>query len=258
MKQDFHFLITTLKTTSIFLVLSLATLLLSCEKSKEIDDDKPRIQSISIAGIPDKDIEFIPERYVIAVQLPAVVPKGGLKPNFKLTENTEILEGLTEDGTFEPGLFCGGSALNTTNPKTLVVANDKKTAIYRNTTTYQINFKPAPGCPEVLDNIPITYFRDDSSGSSLQIQVPLKNPFSSFKVYSISLKNVSTGKEHDNTLPPYLRDNNLNRCPSGIDNRVNLFYTVPPGPGSYEVSITMNCGDNQKILTFPQLLVLKE
>ena len=237
-----------MKTTSTILALSLAALLFSCEKPKELNDDKPRIQSISIPGIPDKDIEFIPERYVINVQLPAEVPAGGLKANFKLTENTEFVKGLTADGTFSS--TCGGQILD--------VANDKKTAIYRNVTSYQINFKPAPGCPEVLDDVPITSFRDGSSGSSLQIQVPLKNPFSSFKVYSVRLKNLSTGMEYDNTLPPYLRDNALNRCPSGIDNLVSLFYISSPvvPPGTYEVSITMDCGGGEKTLTFSQPLVL--
>ncbi|MPR36022.1 hypothetical protein [Salmonirosea aquatica] len=251
-----------MKSTATFLALSLAALLFSCEKPNEIDEDKPRIKSISISGIPDKDIEFIPERYVINVQLPAMVPEGGLKPNFQLTENTEILEGLTPAGTFESRLLCGDHSLNTSNPTTLIVANDKKTAIYRNTTTYQINFIRPLGCPEVLGNIPITYSRDSSNANSMQIQVPLQNPFSSFKVFAIRLKNLSTGAQHDNTLPSYLGDYFLNRCPSGIDNRVSLFYTsspkVPPGPGSYEVSVTMNCGESQRTLTFPQPLVIAE
>lgn len=249
-----------MKATTPLLALSLAAILFSCEKSKEIDDDKPRIKAISIAGILDQDIELIPERYVINVQLPATVREGGLKPNFQLTENTEILEGLTPAGIFESALFCGGSLTNTPNPRILVVANDKKSAIYRNTTTYQINFKSAPGCPEALDK-PITYSRDDSSGSSLQIQVPLQNPFSAFRVYSIRLKNLATGTEYDNTLPSYLRDNYLNRCPSGMDNRVSLFYTsspkVPPGPGSYELSITMNCGERERTIIFPNPLIIK-
>lgn len=73
------------------LALSLTALLVSCEKPKEVDEGRPLIKAISIAGIPQKDIEFIPERYVLNVQLPAVAPEGGLRPTFKLTDNTEFL-----------------------------------------------------------------------------------------------------------------------------------------------------------------------
>jgi len=127
-----------MKTLTNLLVLSIFTILLSCEKPKEVDDGRPRIKAISIAGIPQKDIEFIPERYVINVQLPADSPESGLRPTFKLTENTEFLKGIAADGMFKS--TCGGGILK--------VANDKKTSIYRNITSYQINFKAAPGCPE--------------------------------------------------------------------------------------------------------------
>ncbi len=240
-----------MKTTSL-LALSLVSLLLSCEKPKEVDDGRPRIKAISIAGIPQQDIEFIPERYVINVQLPANAPEGGLKPTFKLTENTEFLAGINPDGTFA----------NTCGHFVLKVANDKMTAIYRNITSYQINFSLAPGCPEVIENIPITYFRDSTNASWMRIYVPLKNPFSSFNVNGISLKNLSTSKEHSNILPPYLSQYNLNSCPSGIDNRVGIFFgsysNGPLVPGAYEVSIYTNCGERQKKLIFPQPLVLKE
>ena len=93
--------------TTLLFTLSLVSLLFSCEKPREIDDDKPRIKSVSITGIPDKDIGFISERYIINVQLPATVPAGGLKPGSQLTENTEIPEGLTLDDTVESILFCG-------------------------------------------------------------------------------------------------------------------------------------------------------
>lgn len=222
----------------------------SCKKPQELDDGRPRIKSVSIAGIPQKDIVFDAARYLITVQLPAVAPEGGLKPAFELTSKTEFLEGLTPDGRFNQA--CGGRMLK--------VANDQKTAIYRNTTSYQITFLPAPGCPDPLDG-PITYSRDSINVSSLRINVPLKNPFSSFRVYGITLKNVSTGKLFDNTLPPYLTLY-LNLCPSEADNRVQVLYdssaSPPPDPGTYEVTIALVCEEGNKRLTFPQPLVLRK
>ena len=241
-----------MKTTSLF-VLSLVALLISCKKPKEVDDGRPRIKSISIAGIPQKDIEFIPERYVINVQLPVVAPEGGFKPTFKLTDNTEFIGGLTANGMFDN--TCGGRVLK--------VANDQKTAIYRNITSYQINFKPAPGCPKPVENRSITYSRGSSSSNFMYINLPVTNAYSDFCVSAITLKDVSTGKQH-------FYGNILNvsciggLCSSG-DNRLGVLFSpgwasdkFPSGPGSYEVSIIISCGGDNRTVTFPQPLVFKE
>lgn len=146
----------------------------------------------------------------------------------------------------------------------LKVTNDKMTAIYRNTTSYQINFLPAPGCPEVIENLPITHSRDSSSAGTFGIGVPLKNPFSAFKVYEVQLKSLAMGTQHYWESPTYL-NLTLNRCSSFADNRVKLFFNanystpkLPAGPGSYEVTVYMKCGESQRTLTFAQPLVLEE
>ncbi len=243
-----------MKAVILLPTLSFLLLFFSCKNPEVVNDDKPRIKSVSIAGIPQKNIEFIADRYVINIQLPETDPEGGLRPSFGLTENTEFIAGLNPDGTLPFVCVNQGYVLK--------VANDKMTAIYRNTTSYQINFKPAPGCPEVIENSPITYYRDSTSGASFYIQVPLKNPFSSFKVYSIRLKNLSGGADNDSTLPSYLRQYAYNSCLSGLDNRVRLTYVPSPSPapkpGTYEVSVVMTCEGGDRTLIFPQPLVIKE
>lgn len=242
-----------MKATIKFLAPCLLPLFFSCEKPKEVDDGRPRIKAISIAGIPQKDIEFIPERYVINVKLPADSPKGGLVPSFKLTENTEFIEGLRPNGTFP--FTCGHYVLK--------VANDKKTAIYRNTTSYQINFKSAPGCPEPNGTPTITYVRDSSNAHFMSIFLPVKNSNSQSSVTSITLRNISTGAKYSNAALPWAPSLGGTNC--SVPNTMRVFYSpywsnpkMPSGSGSYEVSINMTCGEENRIITFPQPLFFTE
>lgn len=241
-----------MKATAKILALSLITLLVSCEKP-EVDDGRPRIKAISIAGIPQKDIEFIPERYVINVQLPAVAPEGGFKLTFKLTENTEFLEGVPPDGKFSRA--CGSYILK--------VVNDKKTAIYRNITSYQINFKPAPGCPEPIGDQPIGYLRDSVTAQFKYITLPFKNANSRFSISTVTLKDLVTGQHH--SFGPFPWAPSLNGTCGSADNRVLVYYSpyysnpkLIPASGSFQVSVSIGCGEDYKTVTFPQPLEVKE
>lgn len=64
-----------MKTLTNLLVLSIFTILLSCEKPKEVDDGRPRIKAISIAGISQKDIEFIPSATSSMCSFRQILPK---------------------------------------------------------------------------------------------------------------------------------------------------------------------------------------
>lgn len=143
------------------------------------------------------------------------------------------------------------------------VANDKKTSIYRNITSYQINFKAAPGCPEPNGARPISYDRDSSNANFMSILLPVKNSNSRSSVTSITLKNIPTGAKYSYAALPW--ESSLGGTNCSVPNTMRVFYSqywsnpkTPSGPGSYEVSITMTCEGAYRTLTFPPPLVLKE
>ena len=260
-----------MKAFATLLVLSLLTLLISCEKPNEVEDGRPRIKAVSIAGLPAENVRLDPGRYTITIQLPAIVPKGGLVPTFELTDNTEILEGLTKEGKLYFSATCNCDLKGKTSDGAILIANDRKTAIYRNTTNYRVIFLPPQGSVEPNPDQPISYQYGELQGevnkSFIYLSLPVRNLYQNPKVISVSLKNRATGKILTGYSNAYFNYRCINGCYPDSPNRMAVTflpfrdYFTPgptPGPGAFEVSLTMVQKADSVTLTFPQPLELKD
>ncbi len=260
-----------MKAVAKLLTLSLLTLLISCEKPKEMDDGRPRIKSVSIAGLPAENVRLDPGRYTITIQLPALVPEGGLVPNFELTENTEILEGLTKEGKLDFTATCHCDLKGKTSDGAILIANDRKTATYRNTTNYRVIFLPPQGSVEPNPDQPISYqygkLQEKVNKSFVYLSLPVRNLYQNPEVLSVSLKNRATGEVITGSTSFYFNYRCINGCSPDSPNRMAVTflpvqgYLTPgptPGQGAFEVSLRMVQKADTITLAFPQLLELKD
>lgn len=253
-----------MKTTNKLFVLSLVSLLFSCEKPKDPDAGKPYLKSIYFKNLPAKDFQFDPRLRTITIQLPSIVPAEGFIPVFELSENTEIIGGITPSGALDLSAFCGCKGYDKPQPEgRLVLANDEYIQSYRTKRFYRVISIPPPGCPEPIGDQAISYSFDNNSGQDYRISLPMKNLYSNPKVYSVILKNLVTEAKYGFRTVPGL--DCLNGCSSTDVNKMTVLFStkwsgpkLPPGPGSFEVSIDMSCGDTPQTITFPQPLVIKE
>ena len=260
-----------MKTTNRLLALSLLTILISCEKPKEMDDGRPRIKSVSIAGLPAENVRLDPKRYTITIQLPALVPEGGLVLTLELTENTEILEGLTKEGELDFTATCNCDLKGKSTDGRILIANNQKTATYRNTTNYRVIFLPLQGSVGPNPNQPISYqygmLKGEVNKSFIYLSLPVRNLYQNPKVISVSLKNRATGKALIGYTSFYFNYRCINGCYPDLPNRMAvtflpfLDYFTPgptPGQGAFEVSLRMVQKADTVTLTFPQPLELKD
>lgn len=253
-----------MKATTTALALSLFALLISCEKSQDPSTERPSIESVSFVGIPDENVELDHRLSRIIVQTPMELPPEGLKPTFKLSRNTEILQGVTADGLLIAPVPCGCRSLdenfNKYNAGVVKVANDNKVGPYQSTRAYSILVLPNKGCPKPIDNLPIKYVRSDQNGRSMiLIYLPVSNLYTNPCVSHIILKNLETGERQGNSsfLSYY-----LNGCDYRFTNHMRIQYEINQRtkliPGSYEVSIEMGCDGGKNTLVFSQPLIYKE
>lgn len=258
-----------MKTHTNLLALSLFTIHFSCEKPKEVDDGRPRIKAISIAGIPAENVQLDPKRYTITIQLPALVPENGLVPTLDLSDNTEILEGLTAGGKLDFTATCVCDLKGKNTDGRILIANDQKTATYRNTTNYRVVFLPPKAPVEPMGELPIAYQYGESKGqvdkNLIYLSLPVRNLYQNPKVISVSLKNRTTGKVF-NGVSSYFNYYCINDCYRDTHNRMAVsFYPYEafsvgpsPGPGDFMVSLKIVQKSDTTTLTFPQPLELKD
>ncbi len=254
-----------MKTTSI-IFLSLIAFLFSCNENEDPSKERPKIESVSFAGIPDKNVELDHRLSRIIVQSPMELPPEGLKPTFKLSRNTEILQGITSDGLLIASVPCGCRSVDENYNKhgagAVKVANDNRVGPYRSTRTYSILVLPNKGCPKPIDNLPINYVQDEQNGRGLVwIYLPVSNLYTNPCVNHIILKNLETGERQGNSSIPYLLYY-LNGCDYRFTNYMKIRYEIDQRtklvPGSYEVAVEVGCDSEKSTLVFSQPLVYKE
>ena len=250
-----------MKTSSLF-VLSLIVFLTTCKEKEDPGKERPKIESVSFAGIPDKNVELDHRLSRIIVQTPPELPSQGFKPTFKLSRNTEVIQGLAADGSLNafPPCGCGSFDGNVYAAGSVKVANDNKVGPYQSTRVYNIFFLPNKGCPEPIDNLPITFVKNEqTTRNAIWIYLPVGNLYSNPCVSYITLKNLATGERQGNSsfLSYY-----LNACDYRYINRMKVQYEITERnkltPGSYEVSIEVGCDGEKNTLVFSQPFVYAE
>ncbi len=232
-------------------------LFFSCLEN-DIDESKTLIKSISFVGIPDKDVTIDQRTRTIMVQIPSILPDGGLVPKFELSRNAEVREGLTPSGKIILTPYCRCIPSGASKQEARLLISLKTTGPdYPPTTTYRVLLSPPGGCLEAIDDLPITYTRPkDDSTFRILIHLPVKNLYTNPLVHAIFLKNKETGKirQFFTVSAGFC----LNSCDEEQANR--LTYPFPSGDvsrnlpsGNYEVSIETGC--NNAIIKFSQPLV---
>lgn len=240
-----------MKATATFLALSLALLLVSCEKPEDPDAGKPFIKSISFKNLPAKDFKFDQGRRTITIQLPSVIPAEGYVPVLELSDNTEVIGGLTNTGALDITPACGCQGYDKPKPEgKLALANDEYIRTYRTQRSYRVIFVSPTGPLEAIADLPITYNRSPVSQAFIEINLPMKNLYQNPQLYAIGLKNLDTGKGYGYYIPGGLC---VNICKPTLLNRMVVWYDNSGGlpSGTYEVSIRASGVD----ITFPQPFV---
>ncbi|WP_373515947.1 hypothetical protein [Persicitalea sp.] len=249
-----------MSTLSKILVLSLFAIFLSCEKPEDPDAGKPFIKSVSFKNLPAKDLKFDPARRTIIIRLPAVVPAEGYIPVLELSDNTEVIGGLTNTGALNITPACGCRGYDKPKPEgKLVLANDEYIRTYRTQRSYRVIFESPTAPLEPIGDLPITYSRRSPSDNFIEVALPLKNLHQNPGLWSIGLKNLDTGKGYGYNFA-LAGGQCVNTCKPSLPNRMIMWYDLRSGgglpSGSYELSIQANAGGGD--ITFPQPFVYKE
>lgn len=224
-----------------------------------MDEGNPRIKSISIAGIPAENIQVDPVQYTIKVQLPAIIPEGGLIPIFELTDNTEIQEGLSADGKLDIAGFCSCSyrEQNQVSEEHRIVVRHKNNATNNNPASlYRLIVYSPEGCLKPIPDVPITYTKEMSSEGYpfFWIQLPVQNLYRKPYIINYFFKNLKTGETSG--ISTSSAGFCLNTCGEKSINTLSFPAGSNWKNGEYEVSLLTICDTNR--IVFPQPLVIKE
>lgn len=234
-----------MKTTIIALLIVLAVCQQACRTPSEPDVTKPAIKSISFAGIPDKDITLDALNHTITVQIPSVLEEG-LKPTLRLTDDAQILRGLTSANTVDLTSFCSCTKNNYAEEPGLAIGNTTTTVNYR-----LVILPPKGPLKALASTAPLRFSRQTKF---LSMSLPVENLYTNPYIDTIEFTNSATG------LSTRIQADGacLNTCKSDAPNQLIINVSTPIEryllPGTY--FITINTANGR--VNFPQELVVTD
>ncbi|WP_428659972.1 hypothetical protein [Runella sp.] len=234
-----------MKNTVTALLIVLAVGQQACRTSSDMDVTKPAIKSISFAGIPDKDVTLDALNHTITVRLPSVLEEG-LKPTLRLTDDAQILRGLTSTNTVDLTSFCSCTKNNYTEEPGLAIGNTTTTVNYR-----LVILPPKGALKALASTAPLRFSRQTKL---LSMNLPVENLYTNPHISTIEFTNSATG-----TSTRIQADGAcLNACKSDAPNQLIINLSTPIErdllPGTYSIAISTANG----VVTFPQRLIVTE
>lgn len=238
----------------------------ACENGFAVDRTArmPEIKSMTIPGVPDKDISIDHAASTITIRLPSVVPEGGLIPVFSLTGKAvaKVSDGTwpSDQGKLPISHLASCDSGAPAKPYLQIVDESIKKP-YFNTNTYLLLYTKPEACLEPIADQPIGY---KLGGNSLHVYLPVKNLYGSPRINSLHVKNLDTGITASSVLSDgicanegytKIADGNITKIYNFLDAPFLMPTDVQFVPGRYKVSIGLDC--NKSTIVFPQLLVIK-
>ena len=243
----------------------LGMILPACENGFAVNREAriPRILSMTIPGVPDKDIRIDQAASTITVRLPSVVPVGGLVPVFRLSGKAvaKVSDGSwSSDQGKLPISHLATCDWGAPAQPYIGVLDESIRKPYINGNTYLLIYVKPEGCMKAIADQPIGYKLGDNN---IHLYLPLKNLYSSPRMNSLHVKNLETGVTASSLLTDGVCTNgNYTEISDGnitkIYNYGDVHFFMKPDfqfvPGRYQVSIGLDC--NKTTIVFPQPLVI--